>query len=187
MHALEVQTLALKAALESDRRTGTTRNVSETAPESGTAPHPLADHAESPSPAEVMAAPKKAPAPPTEADVQRFRELQEAVRREDRIKKNSKRVDGILDKLGVNLTPTQRKQVHAAAADFEPNVNRIWGEVKEEARATVKAGGEVDRGEIVTSTMARIQTEFAATLMGVVGHQADAQAIAEALHPSNTK
>ena len=66
-------------------------------------------------------------------------------------------------------------------------MNRIWGEVKQEARATVKAGGDVNRGEIVTSTMTRIQAEFAATLMDVVAHQADAQAIAEALHPSNGK
>jgi len=120
---------------------------------------------------------------PSESEVLRFRQVREAVRRDDSVKKNQKRVDGALDKLSIRLTKRQRKRVHAALAAFEPRVGEIWTEVKTQARATIAAGGEVDRGEIVTSTQALIQKEFAATLTDVVSHEADAAAIAEALMP----
>ena len=124
---------------------------------------------------------------PTADDVRRFRTLQEAVRREDRVKANKKRIEGALDKLPLNLTKRQRARIHTAYAAFEPRVTEIWTEVKIQARATVEAGGEIDRGEIVASTTEVIQTEFAATLTDIVDHQSDAEAIAQALMPGGRK
>ena len=120
---------------------------------------------------------------PSAKEVRKFRQLREAVRREDRVKKNKARVDGALKKLAINLTQSQRARIHTAFAAFEPRVGEIWTEVKTQAQQTIAAGGDVDRGEIVTSTTAIIQQEFAATLTGIVNHQADAEAIATALMP----
>ncbi len=124
---------------------------------------------------------------PTADDVRKFRTLQEAVRREDRVRANRKRIEGALDKLPLNLTKRQRARIHTAFAAFEPRVTEIWTEVKIQARATVEAGGEIDRGEIVASTTEVIQTEFAATLTDIVDHQSDAEAIAQALMPGGRK
>ena len=124
---------------------------------------------------------------PSADDVRRFRQLQEAVRREDRVRANKKRIEGALDKLPLNLTKRQRARIHTAYAAFEPRVTEIWTEVKIQARATIEAGGEVDRGEIVASTTEVIQTEFAATLTDIVDHQSDAEAIAQALMPGGRK
>ena len=118
---------------------------------------------------------------PTKSEVRRFRKLQEAVRRENAVKKNRAHVDRALRKLSINLTPKQRDQVHHAYAAFQPQVTRIWTEVKTQARETIAAGGVVDRRAIVPSTQARIQTEFAATLGSIFGHPADAEAVSEAL------
>ena len=121
---------------------------------------------------------------PTEDEVRRFRRLREHTRRLDSVKRNRKKVSEALKKLPINLTDEQRELVHYKYAAFEPVVSEIWGEVKQAAQATVKAGGEVDRGEIVATATTTIQAKFAATLGDVVDHDADAQAIAAALHPN---
>ncbi|MHC4548738.1 MAG: hypothetical protein ACYTEZ_08155 [Planctomycetota bacterium] len=127
--------------------------------------------------------PTASPDVPSAADIRRFRELREAVRREDSIKRNKARVDRALDKLSVRLTKRQRARIHVAFAAFEPRVKEIWNEAKTQAQQTIAAGGEVDRGEIVTATTATIQQEFAKTLTGIVEHPADAEAIAKTLMP----
>jgi len=183
VHALEVEARALREAASAERRMPKQVHAPESSAEAKAAPA-----AEAGAPIDrgvALAIPNDDP--PTEEEVKRFRRLQDAVRRENSIKKNRKRIDSALDNLSINLTPAQRKRVHAAVAEFEPNIVRIWGEVKTEARATVEAGGEVDRGQIVSSTQTRIQTEFAATLTDIVNHQADAQAIAEAVHSGGRK
>ncbi|MHC4411287.1 MAG: hypothetical protein ACYS0F_20070, partial [Planctomycetota bacterium] len=103
---------------------------------------------------------------PSEADVDRFLQLRDAARRRDSIKKNWDRIEKALGRVSLNLTPKQRTQVHAAYAEFQPRVNQIWTEVKQEARATIEAGGEIDREGIYTSAMNQIQQEFAASLSG---------------------
>ena len=183
VHTLEVEARALREAAGAERRMPDHTEAPEQNGEPTAAPDAEPGRAIDRGPA--AKAPKSGK--PTSDDVDRFRRLQDAVRRENSIKKNWKRIDNALDKLSLNLTPTQRKRVHAAVAEFEPNIVRIWGEVKTEARATIEAGGEVDRGQIVSSTQTRIQTELAATLTGIVNHQADAQAIAEAVHPGGRK
>lgn len=120
---------------------------------------------------------------PSPMEIRRFRDLQEAVRREDSIKRNKARVDGALSKLPFRLTKRQRTKIHYAFAAFEPRVDEIWTEVKAQAQATIAAGGEVSRAEIVPKTMAVIQQEFAQTLTGIVDRPADADAIATALMP----
>ncbi len=118
---------------------------------------------------------------PTEADILRFRKLREAVRRQDVIKKNAQSVDAALDKLSVRLTQDQRRQVHVAFAAFRPRVSEIWAEAKTEARTAAARGEDVDVKQFVASTTARIQSEFAQSLAGVVRHPADAQAVAAGL------
>ena len=109
----------------------------------------------------------KVPAEGTSAEeIRDFRRLREAVRREDTVKKNKERVESALNQLSINLTSAQRTKIHFAHAAFEPQITRIWGEVKMQARETIASGGEVDRQEIMTSTQARIQQEFAATVIG---------------------
>ena len=179
VHALEVEARALREAAGAERRMPDQMEAPERVVESGAEPDRAIDRG--------PAAKDPGTGKPTAEDVGRFRRLQDAVRRENNIKKNMKRVDNALDKLSINLTPAQRKGVHTAVAEFEPNIVRIWGEVKTEARATIEAGGEVDRGQLVSSTQTRIQTEFAATLTDIVNHPADAQAIAEAMHPGGRK
>ncbi|MHC4973076.1 MAG: hypothetical protein ACYTG3_12165 [Planctomycetota bacterium] len=120
---------------------------------------------------------------PSAAEIHRFRQVREAVRREDSVKRNKARVDRALDKLSVRLTQRQRARIHVAFAAFEPRVKEIWTGVKTQAQQTIAAGGEVDRAEIVTSTTATIQREFAATLTDVVDHPADAEAVAKTLMP----
>jgi hypothetical protein len=138
---------------------------------------------------EARATDGERPAPVASADVpgapeiRRFRQLREAVRREDSVKRNKARVDRALDKLSVRLTERQRAGIHVAFAAFEPRVKEIWTEVKTQAQQTIADGGDVDRGEIVTTTTATIQQEFARTLTGIVDHQADAEAVAKTLMP----
>ncbi len=117
---------------------------------------------------------------PTAEDVERYRRLRKAVERDDRIKKNAARVERALKKLALNFNDEQRSAISAAFTDFQPRVRQIWTDVKTEAQATIAAGGTVDRGEIVTSTTALIQQEFAGTLTDIVSH-ADAEAVAGTL------
>ena len=117
---------------------------------------------------------------PTAQDVVWYRRLRRAVERDDRIKKNAERVARALEKLALNLNEKQHTGITAAFTDFQPRIRQIWDQVKVEAQATIAAGGTVDRREIVTSTTALIQQEFAATITDVVP-QADAEAVAEAL------
>jgi len=102
------------------------------------------------------------------AEIQRFRRLHEAVRREDAAIKNKARIDAALDNLPFRLTDGQRNEIHTAYAVFEPRVREIWTEAKLEAQQTIADGGAVDRGEIVANTTAVIEGEFAATLSDVV-------------------
>lgn len=118
---------------------------------------------------------------PSKAELARFRKLQDAVRRENTVKKNWERINRQLDKAGVNLTPAQREQVHYAWAEFEPRITRIWGAIKTEARTTADAGGAVDGKALREQGSAQIQSEFAASLADIVNHQADAAAVAAAL------
>jgi hypothetical protein len=145
--------------------------------------------AKDPTPAEATPTEVEPPAAaaysyvPRADDIRRFRQLREAVRREDSIEKNRARVDGALNKLSLRLTKTQRSKIHHAFAAVEPRVTRIWIDAKTQAQKTIAAGGEVDRGEIVTSTTAVIQQEFANTLTAIVDHPADAEEIAKSLMP----
>lgn len=145
--------------------------------------------AKAPTPDETRATDGERPAPvasvdvPGAAEIRRFRQLREAVRREDSVKRNQARVDRALDKLSVRLTSKQRAGIHVAFAAFEPRVKEIWTEVKTQAQKTIADGGDVDRGEIVTTTTATIQQEFARTLTDIVDHQADAEAVAKILMP----
>ena len=124
------------------------------------------------------------PAEPTEEEVDRFIRLRDAAHERDRVKKNRVRVEKALGKAAVNLTKRQREQIHAAYARFQPRVDQIWDEAKEEARETIESGGDFDKEGFVSSTMGRIQQEFAGALDGIVSHQGDAEAIAAALMPT---
>lgn len=117
---------------------------------------------------------------PTKDEIQRFRKLQAAVRRQERIEKERKRVGASLDKLGIAFSPTQREDIHTAYAAFQPRVDEIWSAVKTQARETMMQGGQVDRATIVTETTALIEQEFASTLVEIVP-QGDAEAVAQAL------
>ena len=152
----------------------------------GNAGQPAAEPAPdetNPTEGETPAAPGAFSDIPGAREIRRFRQLREAVRREDSVKRNKARVDRALDKLSVRLTERQRARVHVAFAAFEPRVKEIWTDVKTQAQQTIAAGGEVDRGEIVATTTATIQQEFAQTLTDVVDHHADAEAVAKTLLP----
>ena len=120
---------------------------------------------------------------PTTDEVRKFRQLREAARRQDAVERNKARVDKALDKLSLHLTKRQRTRIHTAFAAFEPRVKVIWTEVKTQAQETIAAGGDVDRGEIVSSTTAVIQQEFAKTLTDIVDNPPDAETIAKTLMP----
>jgi hypothetical protein len=187
IEALEAERAPMPAAVQIDARILERLEALEAAVSGSTASEapPAAERASG----ETRPAQERGPASPSTAsdpsaeDIRGFRELREAVRREDSIKRNRTWVDGALDKLPLRLTKKQRQRVHAAFAAFEPRVDEIWTEVKTQARETIAAGGEVDRGEIVASTTATVQQEFAKTLTDVVDHPADAEAIAAALMP----
>ena len=106
------------------------------------------------------------------------------MRRQESVKRNRKRVNAALKNLSINLTEEQRELVHLKYAAFEPQIRVIWGEAKKQAQVTAKAGGDVNRADIVATTTETIQSELAKTLTDVVDHEADAQAIAEALVPA---
>lgn len=124
--------------------------------------------------------PKRAWKEITKDEIARFRKLRDAAARQDRVKRNAKRVDGALKKLGLDLSTSQRERIHERFAAFQPEIDRIWTEAKTQAQATVQAGGTIDRGEIVTSTRALIQQSFAETINDIVP-QADAEAVATSL------
>jgi len=177
LRALEARSGSQPAARSSGAPTGEVPLPTSSAPTGGL-PAPIREREGGDANDEASAPIDKEP---TEEDIRRFRQLQEAVRRQNAVKKNWERVDRALNKAGVNLTPKQRRQVHEAYADFEPRIMRICGEIKTQARATVEAGGEIDRAALGEQANAQIQTEFAATLTGIVNHQADAEAVATAL------
>ncbi|MHC5010272.1 MAG: hypothetical protein ACYTG6_04880 [Planctomycetota bacterium] len=119
---------------------------------------------------------------PTQEEVERFRQLMSAMRREDEARESRRRLGQALDKLSLSLTPREREDVLTAHVAFRSRVQEIWAEVKVQAQATIAAGGQVNRGEIVKETTTLIQQEFAEVLTNVV-HPSDAVTIAEALHP----
>lgn len=119
------------------------------------------------------------PTLPTEAEIRRFRMLRKAVRLEDAAAKNAARVRLNLDKLALNLTDRQVRQIGDAYTTFEPEITRIWGEAKEEAQLAA-GGGEVAWKDVIVTTTARVEREFAATLEGIVP-ASDGEAIARAL------
>lgn len=120
------------------------------------------------------------PDEPSPDEVRRWRRVRDAVRREESLRRNRARFDKALDELSVNLTPRQRAKIYAVHAAFEPRIGEIWEEAKERAQATLAAGGQVSRAEVIAETTAIIQQEFAETLTGIV-HQADAEAVASAM------
>ena len=125
-------------------------------------------------------APAAAEDEPSAEEIRRFRRLRKAVQFEEAMEKTRARVHTALGRLSLNLSKRQRGKIHAAFTRFQPEIDRIWIDVKAQARATQKAGGTPNRGEIVASTTALIQQEFVKTINGVVA-SADAEAIAEGL------
>ncbi len=119
---------------------------------------------------------------PTAEDVRRFRQLQEAVKRDERVQRHRARVNKTLDKLGLNLSIKQREDVAQKLADFGKRSNEIWDEVKSQARETMESGGTIDKMELMNTTYATLRTEFAVSLEGIVP-VADAESIAAALMP----
>ena len=76
------------------------------------------------------ASPADAPAAagePDEADVERFRKLQEAAARQRRFRKNATRIDKTLEGLGIALSDEQRKRLVETYTAFEDRRNEIWG------------------------------------------------------------
>ncbi|MHC5010503.1 MAG: hypothetical protein ACYTG6_06055 [Planctomycetota bacterium] len=112
-------------------------------------------------------------------EVERFRRLQEAARRQDRIQRNQVRVNQAIDGTGVPLTPDQRGQLLEAYVEFEPRRIQIWGEAKARGQ---EVAGEAGWDSIIRETNLLIQREFTDRISGFL-HQADAERIAEALHP----
>ncbi len=121
-------------------------------------------------------------APPTDDEIRWFRKLRNAAQRADRIKRNAGRVDRAIEKAGLKLSKQQRTRIYAAFTDFEPQVDVFWREAKREAQETMRAGGKIDRMEIVETTTAAIQDAFVDEIDDVVS-QADAESIARALMP----
>jgi len=117
---------------------------------------------------------------PTKSEIARFRRLAAAVRKEDTLRKNVRRVDRLLDALPINLSDEQRDGVHSRWASFQPRIREIWGEAKQEAQRTSAAGDEVDTDALVADTQAVIQNEFAGLLGGLIA-PAESATIAEAL------
>lgn len=120
------------------------------------------------------------PDEPTAAEIQWFRDLQAAVKRDDLVKRNRARIDKVLDGLPVNLTDAERDAVHEAYAAFQPRVNEIWTEVKMEAEQVAKSGGTIDRRTIVEDTQQVIAAELTEVL-GEVVQATDAATISNAL------
>ncbi len=117
---------------------------------------------------------------PTDDEIRRFRKLRAAVQQQERMEKIAAHVDERLAKLPIKLSKRQRAKIHAAYSEFRPRIGQIWQQAKEEAQETMKAGGTVDRGEIVETTTTKIQQEFAGMIDGVVS-SADAESISETL------
>lgn len=120
------------------------------------------------------------PDEPTAAEIQWFRDLQAAVKRDDAVKRNRARLDKMLDGLPVNLTDAERDAVHEAYAAFQPRVNEIWTEVKIEAEQVAKSGGTIDRRTLVEDTQQVIAAELTEVL-GEVVSATDAATISNAL------
>lgn len=118
---------------------------------------------------------------PTPEAIERFRKLRDAARRADRREKSRARIDKMLDTLALNLSDEQRERIHDAQVAFEPRVRQIWTEAKQEATQILENGGTIDSGDVVRDTQVRIRDEFASSLTSIVS-QADAEAIAQALH-----
>jgi len=166
--------LARLAALESATRTQPTAAGANSAPTPNDGAMLAAAAMGSPSSPDVAAD------EPTKAEIERFRQLSDAVRQEDTRRKNARRVDRILDALPVSLSADQREGIHTRWASFQPRIGEIWGEVKSEAQRTIAAGGDIDRATLVADTQVVIQNEFAGLLGGLIA-PADSTTIADAL------
>ena len=118
--------------------------------------------------------------PVTSEEIQRFRKLREATRKQDALEKNRERIDRMLARADIQLSDRQREAVHEAYNAFRPRVDEIWVAAKDRARETIAGGGEIDRQAFVAETTEVIVQEFAGTLEGAVS-SGEAESIAQAL------
>ena len=110
--------------------------------------------------------------------LERFRELRDAARREDRRQRVAKRIDKALADLPLSLTPRQREKLLEAYEAFGPRRDAIWTEAKTRG---AEAGVDVDWSAIITATSGRIEREFAERIETFLPY-ADATQVSAALH-----
>jgi hypothetical protein len=94
---------------------------------------------------------------PDDAEVERFRKLREAVRKQEWMKGLRRRVDDVLNDLDLDLTEKRAKQLTEAWGEFQSRMQRIWEEAKQTGAA---AGAAVDWKQIISDTTGRIEREL---------------------------
>ena len=109
-------------------------------------------------------------------DVERFRQLQAASRRLERMKREEMRVGKVLDGLGVRLSGEQRRRLLEAHVDFEERRNEIWTSVK------TQAAPDTDWPTVIAQTQQVVRGEFVQRISSFLP-AGDAEQIAAALHP----
>lgn len=117
---------------------------------------------------------------PSPEEVERFRKLQAASRRAERLQREQARITAALASVPVNLTDTQRTKLLAAHVDFEIRRNEIWGVAKTRAS---EAGDGIDWPTIIAETQQVVRREFVQRINTFLP-QGDAELVAAALHPT---
>jgi len=117
----------------------------------------------------------------SEQELARYRKLRSAVRADDKAAKQAARIDRALAKLDIRLSKGQRAKLAAAQQSFMPRYIELWGEAKTRA---ADQGDQADWKTVIAETGAVVQREFSDSISGFLP-QADADAIAAALHPTS--
>lgn len=122
-------------------------------------------------------------AEPTDDELRRFRRMRDAARAKERGDKERKRLDLALAKAGIPLAPKQREQVLATQKQFAARRTELWGEAK---RRGAEEGANADWPTIIRETNGLVRREFSTQIAEFLP-QADADAVAEAVYPPNSK
>ncbi|MDF1700089.1 MAG: hypothetical protein P1V36_02885 [Planctomycetota bacterium] len=120
---------------------------------------------------------------PTDEEVRRFRRLRDAARARERGDRERERLDKALAKAGIPLAPKQREQVLATQRQFAARRTALWSEAK---RRGAEEGADANWPTIIRETNGLVRREFSTQIAGFLS-QADADAVAEAVYPPNSK
>ena len=120
------------------------------------------------------------PDEPSEDQIQAYRKLEAASRKQQRLEREMKRLDATLTELDIDLGAEDKTKLASAYMDFQERRSTVFRAAMTKARESREAGGEANWSEVMTEARNTVKQEFTVKISSFIP-SGDAERISESL------